>query len=30
LKGNADKLRQKENASINEIFRRKVKWLRNY
>jgi ABC-2 type transport system ATP-binding protein len=25
LKGNADKLRQKENASINEIFRRKVK-----
>ena len=30
LKGNADKLRQKENASINEIFRRKVKWWRNY
>ncbi len=25
LKGDADKLRQKENASINEIFRRKVK-----
>ena len=30
LKGDADKLRQKENASINEIFRRKVKWLKNY
>jgi len=30
LKGDADKLREKENKSIDEIFRSKVKWLKNY
>lgn len=29
LNENTDNLREKENASINEIFRRKVKWLKN-
>ena len=30
LSGDADKLREKENLSIDEIFRRTVKWLKNY
>lgn len=30
LKGDADKLREKENKSIDEIFRSKVKWLSIY